>query len=254
MKAHAMILGAAVSLIAFGARAQTPFDDRPVPAPERPLPTEDRPTYTPPGQDEKKAERDVKKDAAKEKARIADAQDADRKESEKTRPPSWIGITVMAGGGGGSFFDDDLAGQTSATGMWQVRAVVGSRRHFAGEMAYVGGAQNVNTLGVNQGARMINNGFEGAFRWNVLTGILQPYALGGIGYQHYKIADEQVITSDVQSYGDVLNFPLAVGVALKPGPFTLDGRVTFRPATNSGLLRSNNMSTWDIGANAGFEF
>lgn len=249
MKAHAMILGAAVSLLSVAALAQSPVDDVP-PPPPAPLPAEDRPLAPPPVADED--DLDEARAAAEEP--IERAREADRRSTEMNRPPSWIGIAFMAGGGVGNFFDDGLADATSNTGLWQVRAIVGSRRHFAGEMAYVGGAQNVYTVGVDNGARMMNHGFEGAFRWNVLTGIIQPYAVGGIGYQHYSIPDEAVQTADVQNYGDVINFPLGAGLAFKPGAFHLDARITFKPATNSGLMRDSNLSTWDVGANAGFEF
>lgn len=254
MKSHALILGAAVSLIGLGALAQPLPDDRPTAPPERPVPIDESPTYQPEPRGDADEEGDVLEKAEGRSEAVDRARAMDERQTRRDRPPSWIGIAIMAGGGVGGFFDDSLAAATSTTGMWQVRAVVGSRRHFAGEMAYLGGAQNVNTLGVDRNARMINNGFEGAFRWNVLTGLIQPYAIGGVGYQHYSIRDEQVQTADVQSYGDVLNFPLGAGLAFKPGPFTIDGRVTFRPATNSGLLRNSNLSTWDLGAHAGFEF
>jgi hypothetical protein len=251
MKLHAMILGAAVSLIGFGALAETTNDDdRPVNDrrgdADRPI----DPRYEP----APAATDEAKDDAESTKAKIADARDRDRAETNKRRPPSWIGIGFEAGGGVGGFFDDRASASTSAQGLWQIRAVVGTRTHFAGEMAYVGGATTLNTFGVSNDATMTTNGFEGAFRWNVLTGIIQPYASAGLGYQHYSLGEAQISTSDVSSAGEVMTFPLALGVAWKPGPFVLDGRVSFHPATNSALLRDTNMSTWDVGAHAGFEF
>jgi hypothetical protein len=253
MKTPHLILAAAVSLLGLGAFAQTP-DDTITPTDDVPTPADDRPITAPPPMADDDDLIDPEARAATDPDPIEEAAEADERMRGGYVPPSRIGIAFMAGGGFGNFFDDGLAGSTSQPGLWQVRAVVGSRRHFAGEMAYVGGAQNVYTLGVDDGATMVNNGFEGAFRWNVLTGIIQPYAVGGIGYQHYRLSDEAVQTADIQSYGDVVNFPLGVGLAVKPGPITIDGRFTFRPATNSGLLRDSNLSTWDLGAHAGFEF
>jgi hypothetical protein len=243
MKWHALIVGAGLSLLGFGAFAEAPPADRPT---ERRIPVDDRPTYVSP---------DARDESVSRRAKdtIDRTTEKDRRETERDRPSSWIGIAFMLGGGAGSFFDPNLNAATSTTGMWQVRAVVGSRRHFAGEMAYVGGTESVHTLGVTDGAQMMNNGFEGAFRYNLLTGLVQPYAISGVGYSHYSIADTQV-TSDVQGYGDAMTFPMGTGVAFKPGPFTIDGRITFRPATSSGLLRRTNLSSWDIGAHAGFEF
>jgi len=244
MKVHAMILGAAVSLIGFGALA----DDRPT--------TNDRPTDRP--YDPAPATTDraspAREDAEAMGSKIEEARREDKAETDKRRPPSWIGIGFEAGGGVGGFFDSKATSATSAAGLWQVRAVVGTRAHFAGEMAYVGGATTVNTFGVQNDATLTTNGFEGAARWNVLTGLIQPYASAGLGYQHYSLGNAAITTSDVSSSGEVMTFPLAVGLAVKPGAFVLDGRVSFHPATNSALLRNTNMSTWDIGAHAGFEF
>ena len=258
MKSYALILGAAVSLIGFSALADSTNDD------DRPTTTDDRakstapPTYdnpaAAPARPLDEAISDGDSGAPMIKDRVAQVREKDREETNKNLPPSHIGIGFEAGGGVGGFFDSKASGVTSASGLWQVRAIVGTRTHFAGEMAYVGGASTLNTFGVSNDATMTTNGFEGAVRWNVLTGMIQPYAAAGLGYQHYSLGSAQISTSDVSSGGEVMTFPLAVGLAWKPGAFILDGRVSFHPATQSALLKNTNMSTWDFGAHAGFEF
>jgi hypothetical protein len=170
------------------------------------------------------------------------------------RPASWVGVGFQAGAGVGSFIDNRMAGQTSAMAQWKIRGMVGTRRHFGGEAAYIGGAQSVNAFGVQQGATLMNHGFEGAFRYNLFTGLLQPYATGGLGYSHYTLGNAVISTSDVDSTGDVLTLPISAGLAVKPGALILDARLTVRPAVGTTLIRNTNLSTWDVGAHAGFEF
>jgi hypothetical protein len=253
-----MILGAAVSFIGFSALAASSNDD------DRPTTTDERTrSTTPPTYDSPTAAPSTTRDdtvtddrsaAQMARDRANQVREADREATNRRRPPSWIGIGFEAGGGVGGFFDSKASGVNSASGLWQVRAIVGTRSHFAGEMAYVGGASTLNTFGVSNDATLTTNGFEGAVRWNVLTGVIQPYAAAGLGYQHYSLGDAQISTSDVSSGGEVMTFPLALGLAWKPGAFMIDGRVSFHPATKSAILRDTNMSTWDVGAHAGFEF
>ncbi len=165
-----------------------------------------------------------------------------------------VGIAVEAGGGVGGFVDERMSSQTTAQGQWAARAVFGTRRHLAGEAAYVGSAQGVNTLGVSNGAKLVGNGGETALRFNLLTGMWQPYATAGVGFMHYTLGNAQLTTSDVQPTGDVATFPLGVGAAWRNNGVVLDGRVSFHPATTSGILRYANLSTWDVNAKAGFEF
>lgn len=249
MKSYALILGAAASLFGFGALAD---DDKPT---ARDRTTYDNPAVAPaPAASDDSFRGEMRRDEAVARNKMNDIREKDRADTDARRPPSWIGIGFEAGGGVGGFLDSKASGVTTAAGLWQVRGIVGTRRHFAGEMAYIGGASTLNTFGVTNNATLVTNGFEGAFRWNVLTGMLQPYVTGGVGYQHYSLGSAQISTSDVSSSGEVMTFPLSLGIAWRPGAFVLDGRVAFHPATNSVLLRDTNMSTWDIGAHAGFEF
>jgi len=173
---------------------------------------------------------------------------------EADRPDDKLGIAVEAGGGVGGFIDDRMSSQTTTQGQWTARAVFGTRSHFAGEAAYIGSLQGVNTLGVNEGARLSGHGGETSVRFNVLTGMWQPYATAGIGFMHYSLGDAQLTTSDVLPTADVATFPLGLGMAWRMNGLVLDGRVSFHPSTTSGILRHANLSTWDVNAKAGFEF
>jgi len=166
-----------------------------------------------------------------------------------------LGIAFIHGGGIGGFIDDSLSESTSAQGQWTSRLVIGTRTHFAGELAYVGSAQKVNALGVSANSMLYGNGAEGAFRVNVLTGMWQPYAIGGLGWVHYNLnRDALLTTSDVQHQGDVMTFPVGAGMSWRMNNIMVDSRLSFHPATTSGIIRGANMSTWDLQARAGFEF
>jgi hypothetical protein len=169
-------------------------------------------------------------------------------------PERKTGISVEAGGGVGGFMDTRISSVTTAQGQWTARFAVGTRSHLAGEAAYIGSAQGVHALGISDGATLVGNGAEGLVRFNVLTGMWQPYAAAGIGWTHYSLGNATLTTSDVQSSGDVATFPLGVGLAWRMGGAVLDGRVSFHPATTSAIIRNFNMSTWDVQAKAGFEF
>jgi hypothetical protein len=165
-----------------------------------------------------------------------------------------LGIGVEAGGGFGGFLDKNISEQTGVQGQWTARLIFGTRSHFGAEAAYIGSAQSVNTSGISQNAKIVGNGAETAFRYNLFTGMFQPYASAGIGWVHYSLGNAQLTTSDVQQNGDVAVFPVGLGMTFKYMGFMLDNRFSLHPATSSGLIRNTNLSTWDIQARGGFEF
>jgi hypothetical protein len=197
----------------------------------------------------------VKPQGAKAEGAKAEGEKPGRKDLVKADPDKkMVGIGMEAGGGVGGFTDSRISNVTSAQGQWTARMVFGTRSHFGGETAYVGSAQTVNTLGIQPGATIVGNGAQGGFRFNVLTGMFQPYAMAGIGWTHYTLGNAQLTTSDVSLNGDVATFPLATGMAWRFDGLVLDSRVTFTPATSSGLVRGTNLSTWAVQGHAGFEF
>lgn len=180
----------------------------------------------------------------------------DRKDLKRADPDDKkLGVAFETGGGVGGFVDDRMSESTSVQGRYTGRVVVGTRSHFAGEAAYVGSAQRVNTLGISPNSMLYGNGAEGAFRFNVLTGMWQPYATAGLGWTHYNLNDSAVLsTSDVQASGDVITFPVGLGMAWRMNGLIFDSRLSFHPAAGSNIVRGGNLSTWDLQARGGFEF
>lgn len=153
------------------------------------------------------------------------------------------------------FLDSKATNISDVGGTWTARITAGSRSHIGGEVAYVGTAQSLKALGVDSKATLLSNGAEGNLRFNILTGMWQPYLAAGLGWQHYNVVNTNVNTSSVADSGDVAEFPLAAGMAFRYQGFVTDGRVQFHPAIdNNRLLPNTNLSTWDITARVGFEF
>jgi hypothetical protein len=167
---------------------------------------------------------------------------------------SGFGVSTEVGGGFGGFVSNAASSQTTIAGMWEARMVFGTRKHFAGEAAYVGNAQGVQTLGVSPGATLAGNGLEGNFRFNLLTGDWQPYAVAGLGWMHYAMFNAVITTADIDTNGNVATFPIGAGLAWRKSGVVVDARVSFHPATNSDVLRNTNLSTWDVNGKVGFEF
>jgi hypothetical protein len=210
-------------------------------------------------------------DAPRTKPRSALARRVEEGSALLTR----FGALFTIGGGFGDFVESDLTAATSGQGIWEARAVVGTRSPFALEAAYVGSAQAVDALGLRSNAGLISNGLEGALRLNVpislreladvdgrgaVPTLIEPYAFSGIGWKRYSLLHEGRNTSSVQQSDDILTLPLGVGLALALGGITLDGRFTYRHAFFSDLVGNEtssfgaaSLSQWQLGASVGFE-
>jgi len=176
-----------------------------------------------------------------------------------------VGIYGYVGGGVTNFTEPEAVGATTTGGYWDARLGVGTRSILGGEVAYVGGARDVDALGLNNSAFLVNNGLEGVARLNVpITTnkvLVEPYTFGGVGWQHYNLASETTNTSDVQDSDDIMTVPLGLGLAFGFSGFTLDARATYRHAVFSDLLGnstssfdSESLNSWGAGAALGFEF
>jgi hypothetical protein len=167
---------------------------------------------------------------------------------------SRIGVVVDAGGGLTQFFGTTAMSQVRAGGSWTVRVEAGSRIHLGGELAYVGTAQEMTALGLDPKAVLLSNGFEGLLRWNVLTGVVQPYVGVGIGYKHFAVRNSAINTSDILNDENVAHVPGAIGFAFRMNGLVLDGRFGIAAPINSDLMPFSHLTSWDIGAKLGYEF
>src|SRR5262245_40157116 len=78
---------------------------------------------------------------------------------------SRFGRAIMVGGGFQDFVDTGMRDRTNGGGAWDLRFVGGTRSFLGFEAAYVGAANNVDTLGISPPQpTIISNGVEGTIR------------------------------------------------------------------------------------------
>lgn len=187
---------------------------------------------------------------------------------EEEGPMSRIGVAIAAGGGAGGFVNDTLRNATDVGGNWDVRATIGTRSPIAFEGSYIGSAQGINALGLDNNAVLVGNGAQGALRLNATLDFpVQPFAYGGLAWRRYELTNTNRNLSDVRDNDDVLEVPLGVGIAGKASGLILDLRGEYRIARNADLIPNVNadtltssssdfaaMNRWGVEGTIGIEF
>jgi hypothetical protein len=177
-------------------------------------------------------------------------------------PLSGIGIALAAGGGAGGFTDDTMSNTTDVGGDWDVRLTLGTRSPIAFEGSYIGSAQNITALGLDDDAVLVGNGMQGALRVNATLDLpVQPFAFGGVAWRRYDLTNTDTNLSDVAGSDDVLEVPLGIGIAGRWGGFMLDARGEYRLSSDEDLIPSQNrvaenadMNRWGVKGTVGVEF
>jgi Outer membrane protein beta-barrel domain len=184
----------------------------------------------------------------------------------ETRQPLWGGIAVSAGGGVSGFTSASARDATNDGGNWDVRATIGTHSPIAAEVSYLGSAQSIDALGLDDSAVLLGSGVQANVRINLTTtSAVQPFLFAGAAWRHYSLENVDTNTSDVSSSDDVLELPVGAGLAYRYRGFILDARGEFRATTNNDLLPSlvqEPLSTdnqaelhrWGVNANIGYEF
>lgn len=196
---------------------------------------------------------------------------------EQAEPQGWsphiadalttpVGVYAAVGGGVTDFLEPDASGTTGFGGFWDARLGFGSRWILGAEAAYVGGSRDIEALGLNDSAYLVNNGLEGVGRLNIpVTSekykvLLEPYGFGGLGWQHYALVNEGTNTSAVADDDDVMTLPMGLGITGGFSGVTLDVRWTYRHTLFSDLLgdssssfSDNSLNNWNLGASLGVE-
>lgn len=179
------------------------------------------------------------------------------------RPFSGLGIAIAAGGGAGGFTNDEMRGTTDIGGDWDVRLTLGTRSPLAFEGSYIGSAQGIDALGLDNNALLVGNGVQGALRLNATIDFpIQPFIFGGVGWRRYDLSNADENLSDVSGSDDVVEIPLGVGIAGKWQGLILDARGEFRATTNENLLPERGvgdtgfaeMHRWGVKGTVGMEF
>ncbi len=175
------------------------------------------------------------------------------------------GVAFVLGGGVEGFTNDTMRSSTNDGGNWDARAIFGTRDWVGFEAAYIGSAQSINALGLDNDALLVGNGVQANLRLNFTRdSVVQPFAFAGAAWRRYSLQNEGINTSAVRSEDDVLEIPMGVGLAYKFKGFMLDARGEFRPATGEDLMPSltdtdgdntaAEMHRWGVNANIGYAF
>lgn len=206
---------------------------------------------------------------AEERARadraLAEAHENDEVIQDAALTPA--GVYGFVGGGGTGFTQPGALGAASVGGYWDARVGVGSRSIIGAEVSYVGGARDIQALGLQDSAVLMNNGIEGVARLNVpittkdAPVLFEPYTFAGVGWSRYNLVNQGNNTSSVQDQDDILTVPMGVGMQFGFNAFTLDLRGTYRAAVGSDLIGNStssfdatSLASWGAGASLGFEF
>jgi hypothetical protein len=177
-------------------------------------------------------------------------------------PASGIGLAILAGGGVTDFTNSGTRADTGVGGSWDVRFAVATRYWVGFEGSYIGGANSINGLGLSGNSSLVRNGLEGALRIQAplyaKNTLLEPYILGGAGWNSYRVTNVNSFTASVSTNSDnTVSVPLGIGFAVGYKGFMGDLRYTIRPTYSQTLLTnesSSGLTNWDAGAMIGYEF
>ena len=176
-----------------------------------------------------------------------------------------IGYGLSLGGGVDGFVGDALRSFTNTGGSWNLRFTAGTRSYLALEASYIGSAQSINAIGLDNGAVLVGNGLQAALRVNFLRNyVVQPFIYGGAAWRNYSLSDTIVNTSDVLDSDDVFELPVGIGLAGYISGFMADVRAEYRAAWGNDLIPSianddqgaivGAGDRWGVTANIGMEF
>lgn len=179
------------------------------------------------------------------------------------------GITVAIGGGTGGFTNDGMKTATDFGGNWDVRLSFGTQSPLAIEASYIGSAQSIQALGLDEDAILVGNGAQAALRLNGTFDLpVQPFIFGGAAWRRYDVTNADFNTSAVNGSDDVLEIPVGLGIAGKWSGLVLDLRGEFRPTLDNDLVPNFEvdpdedfgnddfaaMHRWGVNASVGYEF
>ena len=237
---------------------QDPFD------PAQPDPAEEPDPFEEPDEPDPFAEPDPMEEEPMEPAPPVEPELEDPDVTPATRAQEIIedvGVGVSVGGGVIGFAGSDARDLADIGGSWEGRVSFGTRFPVGIEAAYVGSAQDIDALGLDEDAILVGNGVEGVARANLpLLEQVTPYALAGVGYTRLTLANADFNTSNVQDNDNVGYVPLGVGVTYRVGRAAFDVRGQYRAAFNEDLVQPEpgeddvSLDTWGVTGRLGFEF
>jgi hypothetical protein len=167
-----------------------------------------------------------------------------------------LGAYVLLGGGVTDFRDGGLRDRLDAGGSWDARLGVGSRFYVGGELGYTGSYRSFK----GSDSHLLMNGAEAVVRLQAPltsgTWLVEPFAFGGIGWNHLALRNAPAGLKDSDDIGVV---PFGAGVTLGYQRFLLDARFTYRSTFKDDValapgVSATDLSHWTVSAAVGVEF
>jgi opacity protein-like surface antigen len=185
------------------------------------------------------------------------------REEEEEQP---LGVGVLVGGGVIGFATDEMIDLTTVGGSWEARVAIGTQLPIGLELGYLGSAQGLDAIGLDDDAILLSNGAEAVARFNIVAEApLQPYAFGGAGLRNYQIVNTDENVSNLADSDNVFEVPVGAGVSFRVVEgLLLDVRGTYRFAFDDDLTApdlaedepdvGSNLNSWGASLRVGFEF
>jgi hypothetical protein len=168
------------------------------------------------------------------------------------------GASLSAGGGVFGFTNETVQDATTDVGAaYQARLHLGTNTPLGFELAYIGTAQNLDALGVEDDAFLVSNGGEAGLTLGIpIFNMIHPYAYGGAAWKRYDVVNTDTNTSAVADDDDVFELPLGGGLMWDIGQVILDARGVYRWAFEEDLIAGGDegLDNWDVTLRAGMEF
>jgi hypothetical protein len=171
---------------------------------------------------------------------------------------------LIAGAGVADYVGSSMRDATETGAQWDVRYTLSHRSLIAFEAGYSGTYNKMQSPVEGRGSvapYIINNGFDGDLRLNLLPFRVQPYIFGGLGYNHASVknlGDSPAMAARFNGTDEQFLVPAGGGLALhlfRHG--TIDTRVTYRSIFKSDLDRQNpdaRLDQWVVNAHLGYAF
>jgi hypothetical protein len=169
-------------------------------------------------------------------------------------------VSLVTGAGVGNYFGKASPTSIETGPSWDARATFGAHSIIALEAGYVGGINQLNAPGENNG-HLNSNGFDGNFRLQ-LPYRFQPYIFSGVGYNHMSVDNptgNATVNAQVRATDDQVTIPAGGGFAAYLGRnkhATLDLRGTYRyiPTNDITIMNTDNLHQWTAQARIGYTF
>lgn len=183
--------------------------------------------------------------------------------AEPGEPPGLLrdlGVGISAGAGFQTFLDGEARAVAEPGATWDVRLALGTNQRVALETAYVGSAQEVEALGLDDGAVLLASGVEASLR--IVLGRerpLRPYVVAGVGWSRYSIANTETNTSSLADSDEVIQVPLGGGVTFGSRSVLVDLRALIRSTLDEQMLPPTasgeevDLHSWSLSVRVGWK-